>query len=279
MNTGFITFEGISYDEGIPTAAQLGFDHVELMMPYAPDRTELGREYLTRHADAIRETAAAAEVDLLVHLPHALDVGSPAERVRSASVEELKACLDTVAAVGADKAVVHPTSTARERTWTDGVVRDWILESIREVDDYGETRDVEVCMENIPGSRFELGDFDRFFADTECSMTLDTGHARISGHAEERIAEFLDAHQQRVSHVHVNDNKQFLVGDTGRPADDHVPTGSGDLDFVQLFTVLAATDWEGTLSLEVQTGNLDYIAVSKDQLDTMLETARTAVHE
>lgn len=279
MNTGFITFEGTSYDESLPTAAELGFDYVEIMMPYAPDRTELGREYLARHADAIRETAAAEGVDLLVHLPHALDIGAPAERVRSASIEELKACLDTAAEFGADKAVVHPTSTARERTWTDSVVRDWIVESIREVDDYGGTRGVEVCMENIPGSRFELGDFDHFLADTDCSMTLDTGHARISGYDEGRIAEFLDDHHPRVSHVHVNDNKQFLVGEAGRPADDHVPTGSGDLEFVPLFEVLVANDWDGTVSLEVQTGNLDYIAVSKEQFDGMLETARTAVDE
>lgn len=277
MKTGFITFETMTYDEFIPAAAELGFDYVEIMMPYISDGSELGREYLESNRDAINGALDREDVDLQVHLPHAIDIAAPSEGIRQAGVQELKTCLDIAGQLDVGKAVVHPTSSARKRTWEDEIVREWILDSIRELDKYAQNRGIELCMENIPGSRFTITDFDQFFAETDCSMTLDIGHARISGLDESRQATFLEQHHERVSHIHINDNKQFIVGPTGRPADDHVPTGSGDMDIAQIMKPLAEGGWEGTLSLEVQTQNLDYIGVSKEQFDQMLTHAETTV--
>lgn len=273
MKTGFITFETMTYDEFIPTASELGFEYVEIMMPYIASGNELGREYLSTQKEEISTALERADIDLQLHLPHAIDIAAPSEQIRQAGVAELKDCLDVADELDVNKAVIHPTSSARKRTWDDDIVREWILDSIRELDDYGEECGVELCMENIPGSRFTIGDFDQFFAETDCSMTLDIGHARISGHDDTQLAAFLEERHDRVSHVHVNDNKQFIAGTGGRPADDHVPTGSGDTDFARILEPLVETGWPGTLSLEVQTQNLEYIAVSKEQFDTMLRKA------
>jgi len=277
MQTGFITFETVTYDEAIPAAAEFGFDYVEIMVPYAGGGNELGREFLADHADRIRTHLEETGIELLVHLPHAVDIAAPSERIREAGVEEVTENLRIASDLGARKAVVHPTSSARPRVWDDTVVREWILESARELDAVAGELGVELCMENIPGTRFPVHEFDRFFAETDCSMTLDTGHARISGFDADDIAAFLETNADRVSHVHVNDNKQFVVGTGGSPADDHVPTGSGDLPFARALGPLVSSDWEGTLSLEVQTGNLAYVEFSKEQLELQLAAARRDV--
>lgn len=271
MKTGFITFETMTYDEFIPTASELGFEYVEIMMPYIAPGNELGREYLSTHNEEISSALESAGIDVQVHLPHAIDIAAPSAQIRRAGIAELKDCIKTASELGVDKAVVHPSSSARKRTWDDDIVREWIVESTRELDSYSQAHDVELCMENIPRSRFTIDDFDQFFAETDCSMTLDIGHARISGYDETQIATFLEQHYSRVSHIHINDNKRFIAGNGGRPADDHVPTGSGDTDFTRILEPLVETDWPGTLSLEVQTQNLDYIAVSKEQFDGMLQ--------
>ena len=270
MQTGFITFESMEYDDVITAAADFGFDYVEFMMPYIAPGTELGREYISEHADSIRSHAETADIELSVHLPHAVDIGAPSDRVRQAGIEELKACLRSAAAINANKAVIHPTSSARKRTWGDDIVQEWIIDSINELMAFSDEHGIELCMENIPGTRFTIDDFDRFFADTECSMTLDTGHARISGYSANDIAGFLESHRDRVSHVHVNDNKQFVVGGTRRPSDDHVPTGAGDLAFDVALKPIIDNEWEGSLSIEVQTQSLEYIKVSKSQLNKIL---------
>jgi len=274
MQTGFITFETVQYDDAIPAAAEFGFDYVEIMLPYIADDDRLGREYVDDHADRIRAECDEAGIDLLVHLPHAIDVGAPAERLREAGVAELAANLRAAANVGAKKAVVHPTASARSRVWDDETVREWVLDSIRDLDGVASDLGIDLCLENVPGTPFTIDEFEGVFAETDCSMTLDTGHARISGYEATDIAAFLDEHADRVSHVHVNDNKAFVVGEDATPDDDHVPTGSGDLSFGRTLEPLVTGDWGGTCSLEIQTQNLSFVEFSKQQFDAQIDAAR-----
>jgi sugar phosphate isomerase/epimerase len=92
-------------------------------------------------------------------------------------------------------------------------------------------------------------------------MTLDTGHARVSGLDSAEIASFVGEHADRISHFHLND--------TRGPSDEHLPFGAGTIDFEVIFDALP-DDWEGTMSLEVFTLDFDYIGASKERLDALL---------
>jgi sugar phosphate isomerase/epimerase len=52
--------------------------------------------------------------------------------------------------------------------------------------------------------------------------------------------------------------------------DEHLPFGSGTIDFDRIFDSLRDADWTGTLSLEVFTLDYDYVATSLDRLDRAL---------
>lgn len=268
MRVGFVTFEGMGYEDAIAAADEFGFDYLELQMSYIAARSpRLGREYLDEHAGAIRDALGEHGVDLVVHLPHTMEIGATSPIVRRAAIEETEACVGVAADLGAEKAVIHPTTFARPRVWDEDVLREKILASIRELDASSRDAGVELCMENLYRGPFTIHDFEAFFAETECAMTLDTGHARVCGMRAPAVEAFVREHGERISHVHLNDNKAFVVGPDENPADDHVPTGSGDLDIATVVGALDDGSWEGTLSLEMHTQNFDYVGFAKEQFE------------
>ncbi|MDY6766289.1 MAG: sugar phosphate isomerase/epimerase family protein [Candidatus Nanohaloarchaea archaeon] len=255
LRTGFVTQAGMDAADAIAKAEEFGFDFVEVMMD--------GRNHRERlETDVLRQELDAADFALVVHLPFTVDIGSPHEHIRHGSEEELRSCIETAAAIGAEKAVMHASSEAWSTVWDGSEIRERILDGVREIDGAAVDHGVEVCVENVPGGFFTTGDFPQLFRATEASMCLDTGHARIDGMDGDDLGDFVAAHRDRISHVHVNDTR---MDDN----DDHVPFGAGNFDFEPLFDELR-NGWTGTLSLEVFTPNWDYIAISKEQFDELI---------
>ena len=259
IRTGFVTQThsgDVSIDEAIELGGELGFDYVELYMDGATERTRLD-------PDAVTSALAERDLDLLVHLPFVdLDLGTPRDRIRDATLAEQRACIEAAAGMGAEKAVLHADSRATPPEWDPDEVRPHRFESVRELDAFGDDRGVKVCVENLPGVAPTIDDFDALFDETEASMTLDTGHARVDGFDSADTAAFAAEHADRISHLHVNDARTA--------ADEHVPTGSGTIDFAAIFDALDAEGWTGTASVEVYTFDPDYLAISKRKLDEFM---------
>ena len=242
----------VTWREALEWAAELDFDFVELYMDGATERKRLD-------AGQVAERLESAGLDLAVHLPFVdIDLGSARARVREASIEEIEACLRIAAEMGAEKAVVHPSSNAGPPEWEPDVLRTTVAASVRELDATAADFGVELCAENLPGGLFSIHEFDELLAETDVSMTFDTGHARVDGMDGMAMASFLEERRERVSHVHVNDSRVAR--------DEHVPVGSGTIDFASALEPLAA-GWAGTFSIEVFTFDVDYLALSKRKLD------------
>ncbi|WP_227376630.1 sugar phosphate isomerase/epimerase family protein [Haladaptatus halobius] len=252
--TGFVTQVGMAYEEAFEVAGDLGFDYVELMMDGATERQRLD-------PDAVRARADECGIDLAVHLPFALDIGTPFEHVRNGAVRELQAAVETASEFGATKGVVHASSNAWKPAWDAEVVGSNVVESVTTLDEFARERGFEICVENIPGGWFSIHDFDRIFEETDASMTLDTGHARMDGLESKGIAAFVGEYGGRISHFHLND--------TRLEKDEHLPFGAGTIDFREIFGALP-DGWDGTLSLEVFTLDYGYIETSKAYLDELL---------
>lgn len=252
-SVGFVTQIGMDHETAFDAAAEYGFDYVELMMD---------ADYERRNVDpaAVRDAAAERDLDLLVHLPFALDVGSAYEHVREGAIRELVAAMETAAAMGARKGVAHANSKAWGPAWDDEDLQALVLDSVRKLD--AESPDgFEVCFENIPRGAFSTSDFPELFAETDASMTFDTGHARVDGYDSRGMARFTGEHADRISHFHLND--------TRKARDEHLPFGSGTIDFEEVLGALPE-DWSGTLSLEIFTPDYGYVGVSKEYLDDVL---------
>lgn len=258
LRIGFVTQThtgAVTPRQSVEWADQLGYDFVEIYLDGSSERTSID-------AAELGEACADAGLDVLVHLPFLdLDLGTPRDRIREASIAEHEAGLDFAAELDAEKAVLHASTHATPPEWPESKTKPRILESVRELDAYAADRGIELCVENLPGIVYSIVDIEEVLEETEASLTIDTGHARVSGYDAAQTARFIETHRDRISHVHVNDARG--------PKDEHVPVGSGNTDFKTIFEPLVA-DWEGTLSVEAYTFDLDYMRLSKEKLEACL---------
>ncbi|MFB9825003.1 sugar phosphate isomerase/epimerase family protein [Halobaculum roseum] len=257
---GFVTQVGIDPRAAVGTAADHGYDYVEVMLDGAGSRNRLAPR-----REELRGALADHGVGCTVHLPFgSIDPGSPFDAVRSGAVAELEAHLDLASDLGATKATMHPTTDAWAPAHDDESVGDHIVESVRHLDAYAADRDVELVAENVPKGRFDTNRIGELLDRTDVSMCLDTGHARVDGRDDGGIAALIEERADRISHFHLNDV---------RTADDeHLPIGSGFVDFERLFRALP-DDWTGTLSAEVFTHDAAYLGHSLDRIEESLSAA------
>jgi sugar phosphate isomerase/epimerase len=247
--------------EAVEWAATMGFDHVEVLLdgPHARSQAETWRAPL---ADALDDTG----LGLVVHLPFALDLGSPFGPVRDGAVRECRACLDLAADLDASKAVFHPSSDAWDLGWTDAERRGFVVDGTRRVIRAARERGVAPVPENVIHGPFVAPEIDDLFealgeddAAEDLGTTFDTAHA-VLGDPSVDLETHAAANADRIDHLHLSD--------TRGSGDEHLPAGMGELDFAGLFTSLDG--WSGTATLEVGTRDLETIALGKRHVDRLL---------
>lgn len=251
---GFVTNRNVDLVTSLDTAGRLEFDFVEILM-HGTSR----RNILEQNIDAIRDQLNKNNLQCIVHLPYTgLDIGSTLESIREASIAELTKSLRVAGALGAEKAVLHPTSNADNADEQHQLM----TQGVRTLTDSASKYGVEICAENLYGKYVNINRIDDIVDSTEASITFDTGHARIDGFSKADSATFLDEYRNRISHLHLND--------TRGPIDEHLPIGAGTIDFEHILEPLRESSWSGTISLEVGTENLEYIAHSKNHLNSII---------
>jgi sugar phosphate isomerase/epimerase len=201
--------------------------------------------------EPLREQVASA--GLTIHSAHGcwggqtiraprVDLGAPEPAVQQASVEDLKRCVDWLAAAGGTCLVVHPGGLSEA---SDAPARrDALARGLLALAEHAQGSPVLLCVENMPpgvhpGSR--MADHFELVAELrrpELALALDTGHAHIAATAgsETRAAAGL----LRTTHVHDNNGRQ----------DSHLPPGLGTIDWTAWLSALDAIDYRGPIVLE-----------------------------
>jgi sugar phosphate isomerase/epimerase len=222
-------------------AGRLGAEVLEILpfWPAYPDPVPL------------RERTQA--LGLLIHSAHGcwggqsiraerVDLGSPDARTWSASVDDLKRCVDWLQVAGGSCLVIHPGGLS---TLEDVAIRRAALaRGLSDLADHASGSGVILCVENMPpgvfpGSRMlELFELVKELDRPEITLALDTGHAHISA---DEVSETLAAGRLlRTTHVHDNDGRQ----------DVHLPPGLGSIDWGAWVAALDAIDYRGPIVLE-----------------------------
>lgn len=237
-------------------AADRGFDFVELNMENGFQRDSID-------VDALRSLAIERDLDLVVHLPYRLDLGSPHEHARDGACRELEAAIDAAADLGAEAGVVHASSWVYPDAWDHDLIREWIYDSVRRLQAYGRERGVEVVVENLKEPFFDAGDFPDLFEVTDANACLDTGHALVSGLNATDQADLLREHGDRISHLHLNESRRA-------DDDEHLPVGIGRIDFGAIADAIRETGWTGTATHEVFGFDREFVELGKRNFDGLL---------
>ena len=185
------------------------------------------------------------------------DLSSPDEAERAAAVKFLKEVVDFTVQLEAPILLVLPFPAGRttptgdpqsENEWISTAAVEWknAVDSVRQVSEYAVTQELTLAVEPI--NRFETYQLTtaeqamKFIRDVNAvnvKLNLDTYHMNID---ESDPVEAVRRSGEHLVHLHVaGSNRQA--------------PGSGHTDFVGLFKVLEALEFQGTIALEpVPTG-------------------------
>lgn len=203
---------------------------------------------------AIRSVLQNTGLDVVGHTAWYLPFASPVARVRQAAIESIVDTFETFATLGASLVNVHPSSVSSLFT-QDDMIR-WNSESFAQIAERAVPYGLRIMVENLPNSSFKISDFRKILrADDRLGFHLDVGHANIGG---DKLEGMLKTFKARLVHVHLSDNR-------GR-SDEHLPIGAGTIDWPRVIRLLRKRGFDGTITLEVFSSDLDYLLLSKQKV-------------
>jgi sugar phosphate isomerase/epimerase len=176
--------------------------------------------------------------------------------------------LEVAAELGAQKVVLHPGHIGGLGVYVKETALTHANQSLASIIGRAQALGLCVCLENMfPKCRafFEPPDFveilQRF---PDLKLTLDTGHANIGTRGGRRILEFIEKFGHRIGHLHVSDN----LGER----DDHIPVGTGTIDFIKIVRALKQCGYNDTATLEIFSEDCRELKKSRDRFDEILKT-------
>jgi len=247
--------------EELEAISGLGFDYLELAMD--PPQAHYGmirqqREELLRALDR-------SNMGLVCHLPTFVSTADLADRLREASLNEVLESLEVAAGLRPLKVVLHPSIIIGLGVFVMDQARHYALKSLEAIVEKADHLGLCLCIENMFPRSHSLVDpehfdevFERF---PKLKLTLDTGHAQIDSKGTQKALDFIERFPDRIDHIHANDN-------LGKD-DNHLPIGTGTIDFPEIVKALTAIGYDQTITLEVFSRDKDYLRISRDKLAAM----------
>ncbi len=228
-------------EEEIAWAARQGFDFLDLSLE--PDRAMPD----LIDPKVIREAARHAGIGLVGHMAWFLPIGSPMASLREAGIAFATAAIETFARIGVPKATLHTHWPSHLFSVEEGIA--FQTESIARLLPIARNAGVRLMLEPA-ASPFDTPDhlqplYDAF-PELECH--LDLGHAHLN---DCQPWEWIHRFSSRLTHLHAHDNN-------GRE-DQHLPPGTGTLDWPKTLAALRNVHYNGTLTIETFAPDRSYL--------------------
>jgi sugar phosphate isomerase/epimerase len=231
---------------------RLGFEYAEIGIeePGAPPRV------LRQQKNVILSVLARNHLFAIGHTAYWVGFGSSHENVREGWVREGKDMINTASALGLPLLNFHfysrLGSVGRTERSREAFVKNFTT-SMTSLSRFATEAGVELMLENVPaeeGHTLEtIGYFSQVMANVPgLKFHFDVAHAFIENRMK-GVEEYLDSFADRLAHIHIHDNH----GKT----DEHLPFGRGKIDFRKVVRLLKDRGYDGTVTFEVFTSNLD----------------------
>jgi len=194
-----------------------------------------------------------------VHAPIAdLNLGSPAERLRKAAVNELFLIMDCCERLSIELITIHPGAAVAYGNDIKPRVREATKRSIEEIDRKLDDMHLKIALENMPPDNWSIGyDADELLSmieDTDVGICLDVGHANIAGTLDTFFRKDIP-----ILNVHLHDNYGEF--------DQHLAIGEGIIDIPSAVFKIEQF-FDGSYIVEAR--SLEEGVVSKKKLSDIL---------
>ncbi|MCX8197448.1 MAG: sugar phosphate isomerase/epimerase [Candidatus Micrarchaeota archaeon] len=237
--------------EQIHLFGESGFDFLELTIE-APNASP---QKLAAAKKEINDALSAYNFGVVAHCPWYFSVAHPYASIQKATVEEFRRAFESAALFGAKKITIH-TEWAPYIAPERQVLVAKTIETIATLHKIAHDLGIALLVENVSEASFSLDDFRNMFSELEVGMTLDVGHLLIEG--EGKIEEYIRQFKKNIQHIHLHDND--------KRRDLHLPIGAGKLDVPKTVAAIKAF-YDGTITLEVHSEDIDYLKISRDKLE------------
>ncbi|RBI64567.1 sugar phosphate isomerase/epimerase [halophilic archaeon] len=199
-----------------------------------------------------------ADLDCTVHLPHFPDLATTVPEVDAGMREYQERALAKAETLDAEVGVVHATARVHDDRHREAFVEQasWLADACRD-------RGLELVVENLGhlSEGFPLAEVAELAREAGASVCFDVGHAYLEG-GQAAVESFLTDHGDLVRHLHVHDARER--------GDDHVPVGTGSVDFAPVMSW--AADRDVTVAVELL---VDDYAFQRDSVRRLRDLALT----
>jgi sugar phosphate isomerase/epimerase len=266
MQYGAMNFPIKPVSDELAEIGALGFDYLELTMD--PPRAHYTT--LQQQMQTIINDLDSRGMSVVCHLPTFVSTADLTDSIRQASLQEMFHSLEVAAELGAQKVVLHPGHIGGLGIYVVETALDHANNSLAAVIAYAQKLGLCVCLENMfPRCRAFVEPED--FADIlqrfpDLKLTLDTGHANIGAPNGRRILEFIETYGHRIGHLHISDN----LGQR----DDHIPLGSGVIDFEKIARAIKRSGYDDTATLEIFSEDRQALVQSRDRFDALFQNSQ-----
>jgi sugar phosphate isomerase/epimerase len=121
---------------------------------------------------------------------------------------------------------------------------------LRDIFAYGQKKGVMISLENLSETATDFRPI--FEALPDLGLTLDVGHAQLLTDINTSF-DIIENLSASIKHIHLHDNR----GGRGVKDDLHLPVGDGIIDFHGIFHALAGKGYNGTVTLELESEDLE----------------------
>jgi sugar phosphate isomerase/epimerase len=225
-----------------------GFDFIDLTL-----------EFPAAHIDVIPKQSvlkALGESGLSVvgHTAYYLPFASPINALREAAIHDVVRSLDFFKQAGASIVTLHPDPGPG--TMENHATVSLNALSFKIISDEASKRGITMVVENVPGIFSSIEPL-RTLLDSVPGLGFhfDVGHAFVG---RNRFNQLLGAFKDKMAHVHLSDNR---LRD-----DDHLPLGSGRINWDDVIKAIKKTGYDATFTLEVFSSDRRYVFGSMEKL-------------
>lgn len=199
---------------------------------------------------AMRSILNDTGLHVVGHTAWYLPFGSPVPRLRQAAIDSVTETFDMFATLGAKWVNVHIARGGKLFNHED-IVR-WNGESFAQIAEHAVPYGLNIMVEHPANPEFKVTDICTVLnSDMRLGFHLDVGHAYVGG---DRLSGLLKALGSRLVHVHLSDNQCRQ--------DDHLPLGTGRINWPEAIRLIKQTGYDDTVTLEVFSFDRDYLLLS-----------------
>ena len=209
-------------------------------------------------AEALKETAAAAGVDIYVHAPYVINVATTNNRIRIPSRKLLQAQMDLAESIGAKGLIVHGGHVNKGDdpakgfdNWRKAVEATDIKVPLLIENTAGGDNAMARHLDRISQLWAAISEAEGF---EQVGFCLDTCHAHAGGNSLSTVVDDIRAITGRIDLVHLNDSRDAF----GSGADRHANLGAGEVDADALVDVVRAAG--APVVLETPGGVAEHVA-------------------